>query len=84
MIDRLRSFIGYREYPKYAIVNRYFVYKQALLREAERLVQAGVLHDVEDIYYLTFDELREVVRTHRLDRPAHRASGGPSTSSTRS
>ncbi|WP_437956034.1 rifamycin-inactivating phosphotransferase [Sorangium sp. So ce119] len=67
MIDRLRSFIGYREYPKYGIVNRYFVYKQALLREAERLVQAGVIHDAEDIYYLTFDELREVVRTHRLD-----------------
>ncbi|WP_437592421.1 rifamycin-inactivating phosphotransferase [Sorangium sp. So ce1000] len=67
MIDRLRNFIGYREYPKYGIVNRYFVYKQALLQEAERLVQANVIHDVEDIYYLTFDELREVVRTHRLD-----------------
>ncbi|WP_437670570.1 rifamycin-inactivating phosphotransferase [Sorangium sp. So ce131] len=67
MIDRLRSFLGYREYPKYGIVNRYFVYKQALLQEAERLVQANVIRDVEDIYYLTFDELREVVRTHQLD-----------------
>ncbi|WP_437507550.1 rifamycin-inactivating phosphotransferase [Sorangium sp. So ce1099] len=67
MIDRLRNFIGYREYPKYGIVNRYFVYKQALLQEAERLVQASVIHDVEDIYYLTFDELREVVRTQQLD-----------------
>ncbi|XXX78393.1 rifamycin-inactivating phosphotransferase [Sorangium sp. So ce134] len=67
MIDRLRNFIGYREYPKYGIVSRYFVYKQALLQEAERLVQAKVIHDAEDIYYLTFDELREVVRTHRLD-----------------
>src|SRR5207237_281637 len=38
-----------------------------LLKEAEQLVQAGVLHDKEDIYYLTFDELREVVRTHQLD-----------------
>ena len=43
MIDRVRTFIGYREYPKYGIVSRYFVYKQALLAEAERLVQAGVL-----------------------------------------
>ncbi|WP_437756251.1 rifamycin-inactivating phosphotransferase [Sorangium sp. So ce1389] len=67
MIDRLRSFIGYREYPKYSIINRNFVYKQALLQEAERLVQASVIHDVEDIYYLTFDELREVVRTQQLD-----------------
>ncbi|KYG07487.1 phosphoenolpyruvate synthase [Sorangium cellulosum] len=67
MMSRLRNFLGYREYPKYAIVNRYFVYKQALLQEAERLAQADVIHDLEDIYYLTFDELREVVRTHRLD-----------------
>ena len=43
MIDRVRTFIGYREYPKYGMVSRYFVYKQALLEEAERLVQAGVL-----------------------------------------
>ena len=43
MIDRVRTFIGYREYPKYGIVRRYFIYKQALLAEAERLVRAGVL-----------------------------------------
>ena len=42
-IDRVRTFIGYREYPKYGMVSRYFVYKQALLEEAERLVEAGVL-----------------------------------------
>ncbi len=67
MIDLVRNLSGYREYPKYAIVHRYFVYKQALLKEAERLVQAGIIHEKEDIYYLTFQELREVVRTHRLD-----------------
>ncbi|MCU0541050.1 MAG: hypothetical protein MUE44_02540 [Oscillatoriaceae cyanobacterium Prado104] len=49
-IDLLRNFIGYREYPKYGIVSRYFVYKQALLKEAEQLVQAKVIHDKEDIY----------------------------------
>ncbi len=67
MIRLLRSFIGYREYPKYGIVSRYFVYKQALLKEAEQLVQAGVIHEKEDIYYLTFEELREVIRTNKLD-----------------
>jgi len=67
MIDLVRNFIGYREYPKYGWVSRYFVYKQALLKEAERLVQAGVIHDVEDIYYLTFEELHEAVRTNMLD-----------------
>ena len=67
MIDRVRTFIGYREYPKYGMVSRYFVYRRALLEEAERLVQADVLRAKEDIFYLTFQELREVVRTNRVD-----------------
>src|SRR6266496_1201671 len=67
MISLIRNLISYREYPKYGIVSRYFVYKQALLKEAERLVQANVIHEKEDIYYLTFEELREVVRTNKLD-----------------
>ena len=68
MIDRVRTFSGYREYPKYGIVSRYFVYKQAMLEEAERLVQADVLRDQEDIFYLTFHEVHDVVSTHRADR----------------
>ncbi|MGW3570013.1 rifamycin-inactivating phosphotransferase [Streptomyces sp. NPDC000941] len=67
MIDRVRTFIGYREYPKYGIVSRYFVYKQALLEEAERLVQANVLPEKEDIFYLTFQELHDVVRSNQVD-----------------
>jgi phosphoenolpyruvate synthase/pyruvate phosphate dikinase len=67
MIDRVRTFAGYREYPKYHMVSRYFVDKQALLKEAERLVEADVLRDKEDIFYLTFEELYGVVRTHHVD-----------------
>jgi len=67
MIDRVRTFIGYREYPKYGMVSRYFVYKQALLEEAGRLVQAHVLREKEDIFYLTFQELHDVVRAKQVD-----------------
>ena len=67
MIDRVRTFAGYREYPKYAWVSRYFVYKQALMGEAGRLAQAGVLREQEDIFYLRFDELDDVVRSSRAD-----------------
>ena len=67
MIDRVRTFAGYREYPKYGMVSRYFVYKQALLEEAERLVQAHVLREKEDIFWLTFQELHDVVRTNQVD-----------------
>ena len=67
MIDRVRTFAGYREYPKYVMVGRYFVYKQALMEEAGRLVRAHVLRGKEDIFYLTFQELQDVVRTNRVD-----------------
>ncbi|MFI1104433.1 rifamycin-inactivating phosphotransferase [Streptomyces melanogenes] len=67
MIDRVRTFIGYREYPKYGIISRYFVYKQALLEEAERLVRAGVLPEKEDAFYLTFQEFHDAVRAKQVD-----------------
>ncbi|MFE6176257.1 rifamycin-inactivating phosphotransferase [Streptomyces sp. NPDC056464] len=67
MIDRVRTFIGYREYPKYGIISRYFVYKQALLEEAERLVQANMLREREDAFYLTFQEFHDAVRSNQVD-----------------
>ncbi len=67
MIELVRNYIGYREYPKYSMISRYFIYKQALLKEAAELVRAGVIQDREDVYYLTFEEFRDVVRTHDLD-----------------
>ncbi|HEY3685276.1 MAG TPA: rifamycin-inactivating phosphotransferase [Streptosporangiaceae bacterium] len=67
MIDRVRAFAGYREYPKYGMVTRYLVYKKALLREAGRLVGSGVLRAPDDIFYLRLAELREVVRTGKGD-----------------
>ena len=67
LIDRIRTFSGYREYPKYGMVSRYFAYKQALLKEAERLVAAHLLRDREDIFYLRFEEFRDVVRANQVD-----------------
>jgi phosphoenolpyruvate synthase/pyruvate phosphate dikinase len=67
MIDRIRTFAGYREYPKYHMISRYFVYKQALLNDAERLVQAHVLREREDIFYLRFAELHDVARTNQVN-----------------
>ncbi len=84
MIDRVRTFIGYREYPKYGIVSRYFVYKQALLEEAERLVQANVLPEKEDIFYLTFQEFHDVVRSNRWMTSSSRSARMRSGRTTRS
>lgn len=67
MISVLRNFAGYREYSKYLLVWYLWIIKQALLKEADKLVQKGVIRDREDIYYLSFTELRETVRTNRVD-----------------
>ncbi|HTJ11475.1 MAG TPA: phosphoenolpyruvate synthase [Dinghuibacter sp.] len=67
MISLIRNFMGYREYPKYFMVSRYFIYKQAMMKEAERLAQSGAIPDKEDVYYLTLEELREAARTQILD-----------------
>ncbi|MEP7346359.1 MAG: rifamycin-inactivating phosphotransferase, partial [Gemmatimonadaceae bacterium] len=80
MIDRVRTFAGYREYPKYGMVSRYFIYKQALMEDAERLVQAHVLREREDIFYLRIQELHDVVRTNQLDEELIRRRKGEFTS----
>ncbi|HLX90041.1 MAG TPA: phosphoenolpyruvate synthase [Puia sp.] len=66
-ISVIRNFLGYREYPKYGIVSRYFIYKQALLKESEKLFQTHVINDREDVYYLRFEEFRQVVLSGKLD-----------------
>ena len=67
MINLVRNYSGYREYPKYGIVSCYFIYKQALLKEVEKLVHDNIIHEKDDFYYLTFEELREVVQTNKVD-----------------
>lgn len=66
-IDLLRRTTGYREFPKFGMIARYFVYKRALLAEAERLTAAGVLTAPDDIFFLWLDELEDVVRTGPVD-----------------
>lgn len=66
-IAMIRDLSGYREYPKYAIISRLFIYKKALMEEAKRLVAKGIIREADDIAYLTFQELREVIKDNRLD-----------------
>jgi pyruvate,water dikinase len=67
MVRVLRNYAGYREFNKYLLVWYLWIIKQAFLKEAEKLAQKGVIREKEDVYYLTFDELREVVRNGNLD-----------------
>jgi pyruvate,water dikinase len=67
MIDVLRNVTGFREYPKYSFIKRFQVYKNALMREAAVLVQKGIIQELEDVYYLSFEEFRNAVNTNQLD-----------------
>ncbi|GAA0716777.1 phosphoenolpyruvate synthase [Clostridium malenominatum] len=67
MISVLRNVIGFREYPKYSFIKRFQIYKNALMKEAHILLKKELIKEVEDIYYLSFDEFRNVVQTNKLD-----------------
>jgi len=67
MISVLRNVMGFREYPKYSFIKRFQIYKNALVKEADALVKKGIILNREDVYYLSFEELRKVVQTNSLD-----------------
>ncbi|NYE14775.1 hypothetical protein [Actinomadura citrea] len=75
MTDRVRTFAGYRKYHGYGMISRSFAYEQALLREVERLVH-NIRREVEDVFYLRFEEFWDVVLHPRHPRGLHRASRG--------
>jgi len=66
-ISVYRNFVGFREYPKYAMMRHFYVYKQALEAEAAKLVKKGVIKNTDDIALLSFEELRDAVTAGKLD-----------------
>jgi pyruvate,water dikinase len=67
MIRLLRDFSGYREYPKYGWMRHYSIYKDALLKEAAQLVNKGIFSEIEDLYYLSLEELKTAIIKQELD-----------------
>jgi pyruvate,water dikinase len=55
-----RNLGGLREHHKYLLIQMFDIYRQAILEEARKLVQSGILSDVSDVFYLTLDELQAV------------------------
>jgi rifampicin phosphotransferase len=66
-ISVLRNYVGYREFNKYILIWYEWIIKKALMKEADILVRKKVIQNREDIYYLTFDELMDVIKTNWLD-----------------
>ncbi len=57
LIRVYRDLMGLREYPKYLIMQRFYIYRQGILEEARSLVEKGVLDREQDAFYLSLDEL---------------------------
>lgn len=57
LIAVYRNLMGLREYPKYVIMQFFYVYQQGILAEARGLAEKGVLGHEQDVFYLTLDEL---------------------------
>lgn len=67
VISVLRNYVGYREFNKYTLIWYEWIIKEAFMKEADILVHKNIIQNREDIYYLTFDELKDVIKTNQLD-----------------
>lgn len=67
VINVLRNYAGYREFNKYTLVWYEWIVKQVITKEAEALIQQGLIEETDDIYYLRFEELKEVIKTNKID-----------------
>lgn len=61
LITAFRHLMALREHPKYMIVRLLNLFKQALLDEAETLVEKGIIERQEDIFYLSLPEILAIV-----------------------
>ena len=67
MIRVLRNYAGYREFNKYVMVCYEWIVKQALMKQAAILREKNLVREKEDIYFLTLEELDQVIKTSQLD-----------------
>ncbi len=56
-VSRYRAVAGMREAPKFVIIRIMGVLRHALLQSGEELVNAGMISECDDLFFLTIDEL---------------------------
>lgn len=57
LIRVYRNLMGMREYPKYLLMQQFYVFRQGLMEEARGLVEKGILPQDQDVFYFSLDEL---------------------------
>ena len=67
MINTMREYLSYSEYPRYYLACYFWLIKKILLSEADTLARNSILKEREDVYYLTLDELKTAIRLNAAD-----------------
>ncbi|WP_240417418.1 phosphoenolpyruvate synthase [Paenibacillus periandrae] len=62
-----RDLMCIREHPKYLMMQHFSLFRQAILKEAQSLVQQRVLSEEEDAFYLTLDELLHLTQGNSIE-----------------
>ena len=73
-INRMRKLIGFRESPKFYIIQLFGIFRAALLEHANLMVQRGALSQPDDLFFLRLDELRRYAAGEQIDLRARVAA----------
>ena len=67
LAGRMRALMGMRENPKFFVVRLFWIAHRALEQSGQELVEAGVLEQADDIFFLTTNEIRALARREKRD-----------------
>ena len=67
LAGRTRALMGMRESPKFFVVRLFWIAHRALEESGQELVDAGILEQANDIFFLTTNEIRALARREKRD-----------------
>lgn len=73
-LDRVRFYSWYREEVRDRSTRMYGLIRKVTLEVGRRLVQRGILKETEDLFFLPYEEVINLLRDKNTDRPAVRQS----------
>ncbi|MFW5976611.1 MAG: phosphoenolpyruvate synthase [Bacillota bacterium] len=65
LIKNIRQLLPLREHPKYTLISCLDIYKDRILEIAENLQKKDIICENNDIFYLKFSEIREILRNNK-------------------
>jgi pyruvate,water dikinase len=82
-IRRMRAMGGVRETPKFEGIKIFDLYRTALLEQGNRLVAQGKLERADDIFFVTYADLKAFAKGQALDLKAMVARQPPTTNASK-